>query len=302
MNGGKMKIQKAEGFDRNFTYQWNVEDEEPTLKITKSSYGSFKWCPKKYEFSYIDRLPQDTSEAMIKGTVVHNSREDFFDDFDITKAENLSNEELITYNMGLHPVDDYTDIYRNISVFEANRFMEAKEKDKLDSYLPVINEVLIDAELFIPHDLNPKCILQRDYTIHIQGIVDRMFIDNGGYVPLELKTGPWKDYKRTSMRQEMGFYKLLIDNAPTELLEKHGIDRNIPITHWGWHYPVSNYLEIEEVKKTSIKAVYRGITQLIKAYEDKHDGGGNFPAKYYFKTCQHCSFMPMCDAAQAAEW
>jgi len=62
-----------------YTYQWNVEDDEPTLKITKSSFGSFQWCPKKYEFSYIERLPQDTSEAMIKGTVVHNSREDFFD-------------------------------------------------------------------------------------------------------------------------------------------------------------------------------------------------------------------------------
>ena len=287
---------------REYTYQWNVEDDEPTLKITKSSYGSFKWCPKKYEFSYIDRLPQDTTEAMIKGTVVHNSREDFFEDFDIKKAENMSNEELITYNMGLHPVDDYTDIYRNISVFEANRFIEAREEDKLDSYLPIINEVMLDAELFIPQDINPKCVLERDYTIHLQGIIDRMFIDNGGYVPVELKTGPWKDYKRTSMRQELAFYKLLIENATDEVLENAGIDRNIPITHWGWYYPVSNYIEVEEVKKTSVNAVIRGITQLIKAYEDKHNGGEQFPAKYYFKTCQHCSFIDICDAAQAAEW
>ena len=27
MNGGKMSIQKKEGFDRSFTYQWNVEDD-----------------------------------------------------------------------------------------------------------------------------------------------------------------------------------------------------------------------------------------------------------------------------------
>ena len=90
---------------REYTYQWNVEDDEPTLKITKSSFGSFQWCPRKYEFSYIERLPQDTTEAMIKGTAVHNSREDFFDVFDVKKAENMSNDELVDYNMGLHPID-----------------------------------------------------------------------------------------------------------------------------------------------------------------------------------------------------
>mgnify|MGYP003636740485 FL=1 len=296
-----MKIQKAERFDREFTYQWNVEEENPTLKITKSSFGSFQWCPKKYEFSYIQRLPQDTSEAMIKGTVVHNSREEFFDVFDIKKAEELSNEELITYNMGLHPIDDYTDIYRNIAVFEADRFTKAKESGSVTDYLPVVNEVMLDAELFIPHDLNPKCILERDYTVHIQGIIDRMFLDNGSYIPIELKTGPWKDYKRTMMRKEMAFYKLLVDNAPIETLEAAGLSRDIEITHWGWYYPVSNYVETEPVKKTSIKAVYRGITQLIKAYEDQQRGGGDFPAKYYYKTCQHCSFMPICDAAQS-DW
>lgn len=287
---------------REYTYQWNVEDEEPTLKITKSSFGSFQWCPRKYEFSYIERLPQDTSEAMIKGTAVHNSREDFFDIFDVKKAENMSNDELVDYNMGLHPIDGYTDIYRNISVFEANRFMEAKQANKLESYLPVINEVKLDAELFIPQDLNPKCVLERDYTVHLQGIIDRMFIEDGAYIPIELKTGPWKDYKRTSMRKELSFYKLLVDNAPDDVLQNAGIDRDIPITHWGWYYPVSNYIETEPVKQTSINAVMRGITQLIKAYEDKHNGGEQFPTKYYFKTCQHCSFMPICDAAQSEAW
>ena len=37
-----------------YTYQWkpeNMDDpNEPILKITKSSLGSFNWCPKKYEF------------------------------------------------------------------------------------------------------------------------------------------------------------------------------------------------------------------------------------------------------------
>ena len=286
---------------RDYTYEWYPENyndpNEPTLKITKSSFGTFNWCPKKYEFSYPLRLPQDTTEAMIKGTVVHNSREDFFNDFDISKAENLSHSELITYNMGLHPIDDYGDIYHNIATFEAQRFIQAKEEDKLETYLPVINEVMLDAEITITHDINPKFILERDYTVHLQGIIDRMFLDGNNYIPIELKTGPWKDYKLTGMRKELAFYKLLIDNAPDEALEEAGIDRDIPITHWGWYYPQSNFIQVEPVKKISISSVLKGMAKLIHAYERKQ-----FEAKYYYKTCQHCSFLSICDAAQEDSW
>ena len=234
---------------------------------------------------------------MIKGTAVHDSREDFFNAFDINKAENMSYDELVTYNMGLHPIDDYTEMYRTISIFEAERFIEAREEDKLYDYLPVINEVMMDAEITIPHAINPKCILERDYKVHLQGIIDRMFIQDGNYIPLELKTGPWKDYKLTMMRKELAFYKILVENAPQETILEAGLDPNIPITNWGWYYPQSNYLQVEKVKKQSINAVYNGIAKLIKAYELQQ-----FDAKYYYNTCQHCSFMSICPAAQEGEW
>jgi len=286
---------------REFTYEWYPDkyddEDEPILKITKSSFGTFNWCPKKYEFSYPLRLPQATTEAMIKGTAVHDSREDFFNAFDIKKAENMSYDELVTYNMGLHPIDDYTEMYRTISIFEAERFIEAREDDKLHDYLPVINEVMMDAEITIPHAINPKCILERDYVVHLQGIIDRMFIQDGNYIPLELKTGPWKDYKLTMMRKELAFYKILLENAPQEMIRDAGLDPNIPITNWGWYYPQSNYLQVEKVKIQSMNAVYNGIAKLIKAYELQE-----FDAKYYYNTCQHCSFMSICPAAQEGEW
>ena len=276
---------------KEYTYQWNHEEEEPVLKITKSSYGSFKWCPKKYEFSYIERLPQDTTDAMIKGTVVHNTREDFFNTFDVQKAESMSYDELVQYNIGLHPVDDYGDIYATMSSFE-----DARQKDQLQDYLPVINEIMLDAEITIPHDTNSKFILLRDYTVHLQGIIDRMFRQGDNYIPIELKTGPWKDYKLTTMRAEMSFYKLLMDNATDEELRNKGIERQ-EITHWGWYYPVSNYIQVEPVKKTSINAVKKGIAQLLYSYERNA-----FPEKYYYKTCNFCSFKPLCPAAQEAEF
>ena len=84
-----------------YTYKWqpdNYDDPtQPILKITKSSLGSFDWCPKKYNFSYVQRLPQDQTEAMRKGTILHVHRENFFDDFDIKKAEHMSADEVHEY-------------------------------------------------------------------------------------------------------------------------------------------------------------------------------------------------------------
>ena len=46
---------------QEFTYDWKPENyddpSKPILKITKSSLGTYNWCPKKYEFSYIERKP-----------------------------------------------------------------------------------------------------------------------------------------------------------------------------------------------------------------------------------------------------
>ena len=275
---------------REYTYQWNPEaytsrGKEPILKITKSSFGSFQWCPRKYFHNYIERLPQDQTEAMRKGTIVHNAREDFFNKFDIKKAEELSHSELVSYCLALYPIDDYFELYENMAIFDANRFMEAKEGE-VENYIPVINEITLDAEITVG-----------EYKVHLQGIIDRMFVEGESHIPMELKTGPWKEYKTTMMRKEMAFYKLLFDNCPNEVLEENGVDPDIPITHWGWYYPQSHYITVEPVKKRSETAVMKGIKDLIEAYEQ-----GVFPTKFYAKTCSFCSFFGICDAANTESW
>jgi len=286
---------------KEFTYKWKPENyddpSKPILKITKSSLGSFDWCPKKYEFSYRQRLPQDQTEAMLKGTVLHNHREDFFNIFDIKKAEKMNNSEVLEYCTSLMPVDDYYDISLTVASLEAQRFIEARTENKMDEYLPVCNEGKFDAEITIPANINPKFPLSRDYVIHIQGIIDRIFKENGGLVPFEYKTGGWKDWKKTSMRKEMAFYELLLINAPDEVMIKNGLDPNDKVTHWGWYYPAANYIYAEPRKTRSMTSVMNNIAKLIHHYEKDM-----FPAKYYYKTCAHCSFFGICDEAQDDSW
>ena len=285
----------------DYTYQWLPEnyekEDEPILKITKSSLGSYNWCPKKYQYSYIERLPQDQTEAMRKGTVMHNAREDFFNEFDIKKAESMTHDEVLDYCTSLFPIDDYFDDYLTIASFEANRFVEARSDKKLDSFLPVCNEGKLDCEIVIDRNTNPKFPLSRDYKIHLQGIIDRIFLEDGGYVPMEFKTGGWKDYKTTSMRKEMAFYQMLIENSSEEVLKQAGLETGTPVSHWAWYYPISNYIYAEPVKKASLNSVKKSIAKLIHAYEQKL-----FPAKFFYKTCAHCSYFGICDAAQQDGW
>ena len=294
---------------QEYTYQWLPENysdpSEPILKITKSSLGTYQWCPKKYDFSYQQRLPQDQTEAMRKGTIMHNAREDFFNEFDIKKAETMSNSEILDYCSSLFPIDDYCEDYQTIAVFESQRFIDAVAENKTHEYLPVCNEGKFDCEITIPvgpykggaWNNNEEFSLNREYVVHLQGIIDRIFQEGNGYIPMEFKTGPWKDYKATSMRKEMAFYKILIENSSDLVLREAGLEPNIPVTHWSWYYPISNHVHCEPSKIRNQNSVMVYIARLIKSYENKL-----FETNFYYKTCAHCSFFGLCDAAQEDTW
>ena len=277
-----------------YTYQWNPEWEDdpsmPQLKISKSSLNTFEFCRKQYEFSYIEGRKSEPNAAMARGSAVHNSYEVFYNNFELKKAEDLDSNNLYDYCMGLFPIDEHNEIYQTMAAFETERFNSAKISKSLDDYLPVGNEVMCNAKLEIKkgqHRLGrQEFTLQRDYTVHLQGIIDRVFREGDGFIPVELKTGAWKNpaQKRTSMRKEMAFYKVLMDADP---------DCNMdPVTHWAWYYPDSNYFEVEPVKSRHVNDVPKRIAKLIHAYEQEI-----FPAEYFYKKCQYCAFTGICNEA-----
>jgi hypothetical protein len=227
---------------------------------------------------------------MRKGTIMHNAREDFFNAFDIKKAETMNSTEVIDYCSSLFPLDEYFDDYAGIAIFEAQRFMDAKKEGKIHEFLPVCNEGKFDCEIIIEANTDPKYPLTRPYKVHLQGIIDRIFQEGEGYIPMEFKTGPWKDTKTSPMRKEMAFYQILIENSSPAVLQNAGLEEGVPVTHWSWYYPISNHMYCEKVKKQSKNSAMKSIARLIHAYENK-----NFPTKFFYKTCAHCSYFPLCD-------
>ena len=273
--------------DDEYTYQWNAEwatdPSKPILKITKSSLGSFKWCNLQYEYSYIDRRPQEQTEAMTKGTVIHDSYEEFYKAVDIKKAQPMNFTDLQTYFSSLFPIDDYVDMTSDIAAYEAQRFIDFKNAGILQEFLPAGNELMLDANILIPRNTNPKRPLNRDYVVHLQGIIDRIYRNGDSFMPFELKTGQWKDSKKTTMRREMAFYKLLMDSSP---------DWEGEVKKRGWYYPASNHIYLEDVNKRSETSMLKSIADLLYAYELDE-----FKPSYFYKKCTWCSYQDLCPAA-----
>ena len=281
-----------------FTYKWNPLQEIPILKITKSSLGTYGFCPASYNYSYIEGVAQETSEAMIKGSRIHDGQEKFWNTVSIEDATTIlksSSEDgafkLQEHFRSIYPEahgEDYEEIYRAMSAYNAERFVEMSENEEenLDNFIPVGNEIMLDA----------KFTTECGTDVHLQGIIDRIFLEDGGYIPMELKTGKWKESAKTRMRKEMAFYKLLYENATEESLEKAGLDPAIPFTHWGWYFPASNYVYAEKVSDRSEQAMLRSIAKLINSYKEDE-----FDFAYFYKKCIHCGHFNHCEAAGGGE-
>ena len=285
---------------RDFTYQWNPDDTDgPILKITKSSLGTFGFCPASYKYSYDPfsegKIAQTTSEAMLRGTIVHNAQEEFWKMVDTETSMKYIDDanSLVKYYRGLYPQSNCEitqDIYRSMSAWSAERFLECVEEGAINNFIPTVNEIMLDAAFTL------DMLDGTNVRIHLQGIIDRIFLDKDGYIPLELKTGPWKDSKKTNMRKEMAFYQLLFEESTVEKLEEVGLDPEVGLTHWGWFFPASNYLYVEEVKSRSMTSVYNAMRKLVTAYRD-----ADFPFQFFYKKCQKCGHYDHCEAAGGGE-
>ena len=62
------------------TYAWTSADENKILRITKSSLGTFNWCPKQYFFQNILKLKTEEKDHHVRGKNVHDVTQFFFNE------------------------------------------------------------------------------------------------------------------------------------------------------------------------------------------------------------------------------
>ena len=298
-----------------------VYKEKDYLRITKTSLTTdFDFCPRQYEYKRIHRLPEPGTDAMVKGTNVHDAIEKYYDnalpvlDELHTLVQRSKMDEALELALSVIPKKEYKlgeePSIRQRLLWDLQRLKASGKED----YLPIINESEIHAFVEEKITFNGE-----EYVIpvHYAGSIDRGYkADEDGVALMELKTGKWvqtknregdwqdSKFKLKSMRTEMAFYKKLLKVADHEFQN---------VTHWGWVYPSGTVDNLDPLNKfgyeqrainrifyepctgrrgtTYEKAVEKLKVALLTAYL-----ANDFPTSPSSGKCAWCNFKPICPA------
>ena len=285
------------------TYAWNPkEDDTKILRVTKSSYGGFEWCPQQYYIEKFLGRRGETVDHHIRGLNVHDMMEWFWANF--TTEEELSVLKLIEEDDPLaaeklfnsvipQPPTPY-EFGEDEQIAQWMRWQFSRLAiTKGEQWRPVAIEANIQATRFVEVD-------GVHIPIHMNGFIDGLFADDEGFAIMELKTGKYNKHKPTAMRKEMQFYKMMLEHSPHYEF--------LPITHWGWEFPGGGInggdgptVFYENTKKGSRYAsasVEKGLVRLLEAHINME-----FPPDpgYNEFRCGWCSFQSDCEYWKATD-
>ncbi len=273
------------------TYSWHPNLPKHIIpRISKSSLSDFQFCPQQYFIKRVLGVKEEPTDAMTRGSNVHDATEDFYNEMNVSYAASMRSygyDRVLTYFTDLIPDSNpkrgdfelgEREHLEKLLEAEAKRFMVS---DPLH-FLPVGNEISLDAVVDIDGQL-----------VHLTGIVDRMFMDESGAIHIhELKTGQWKDkpIKWDSMRKEMAFYVYLLNQSDHPKLG------GLNTSYWGWDHTGGEdiFRHIEAIKSGTVSKMMKDIRSLLRAHRG-YTGrtlGSSFPLISDYRTDSTCN--PWC--------
>ena len=295
---------------KSSAYNWQpgMVDEDGNavkLRVTKSTVGDYSWCPLQYKFKNILKLPEQENDDMVRGTNVHNIVEYFWDNVDDVLPEVLSliesDKKMVAKEKMKSIVPKPPTPYQLGEEEVIDQWLEWQWNRLLitngENWKAVGNEVSAHAMLDVEID-------GETIPVHMRGFIDTIFSDgDGGFILMELKTGKWTLKTAKKMREEMQFYRLM--------LEEGHYAEFLPVTHWAWEFPrgwanngVKAEWEIEELgsRKTSYEP--RTVMNKIKSVVKAHINNEFEPKPFSYPkpdgsrewNCTWCSFMELCPA------
>lgn len=241
-----------------------------------SSINTFKQCPRKYYYSYIEKLPTVPNIHQIRGNIAHSTLEHFYD-VDVSKF-NLENYEIeykkIVQKLLLHQWDKYTPKLNGLNLkqdkikfyFEETMLMVM---NWCNHFLKDIKSLIEKENISIPEafmKLTP--IREQKYVSEkysIQGFIDAIHHCGEEIHILDYKTNSRFDMKEPIILQ-LAIYSLLYQEKRGVLPNKVGI---FFLRH------KSKYINVEpkmiELAKKEISAIHAhtSSTENIDDYHKK---------------------------------
>ena len=292
-------------------YNWQPSMEEKILRVTKSSIGTFEWCPLQYYFQNVLGMRGEEKDYHVRGSNVHDAVEWYWKESRNYMSETMglldkgdkesARKELrkaiptppTPYLYGEQAqMNKYTD-------WQFERLLNT-DSDMIEDWYPVGNETEIHAA---------RTVKVSDGTvvpIHMKGFIDRMFLDDDrkGIILMELKTGKYNKYKPKNMRTEMQFYRMMLENSShMEFL---------PVVGWGWQFPGGGinggdgpkfYYEGVYGRGATLapKRVEKSLVSLVEAHlknewDTKHNKSCSDWCNHEKICLPYCDFVDICPA------
>ena len=289
-----------ESYDKS-TYAWQPDMEDKILRVTKSSVGTFDFCPKQYYFQNILGLRGEERDYHVRGSNVHDAVEYFWRevpnhlDSILTelKEGNVEKAKGIQKAVLAKPPEPYVygeDAQLSLYLDWQLERLQNLPYEAASDWIPIGNETEVHAS---------RIVVASDGTevpIHMKGYIDRIFIDDShsGIVLMELKTGKWTARKKSAMRAEMQFYRMMLEHSShMEFL---------PVVAWGWQYPGGAMnggdgpmWDFESVNGPGGRYAPKTVEKRLRRVVDAHLND-DFPAEAHEAKCGYCDFMEMCPA------
>jgi putative RecB family exonuclease len=155
--------------------------EQTLLKLSPSSASDFKSCPQKFKFRSIDRLPEPTSDAVARGSLVHAVLERLFAEEPKSRTPGRAAELLESL---WHEVRHEPEVRPSDLVEDEERAWLAASKALLGNYFKLEDPASLTAsrlEWWVEYELA---------NLHLRGVIDRVEeLPEGGWVLTDYKTG-----------------------------------------------------------------------------------------------------------------
>ena len=231
-----------------------------------SRISTFLQCPKKYEFTYIQNLPKQMNNALIKGSKVHSILENI-DTFIKYKKTQKNTTLMDSHNTTLVKNSKLLNTFENP---EYSSIVENFIKSPLGELLKYPNSR--EVEIFLDKDFNPT--LKDKYFI---GYIDRVNFTNAGIEIIDFKTGRYKDTKYQDFNQ-LGLYGIYV-------MKKYNLNK-VKLRYVYVEHSKENTLEIDIPFTNELTQKYKNIiNELENTKEFK---------KCVTRLCDYCDFKDKC--------
>lgn len=168
------------GKPKSFSGEW----------LSVSKVKTFKDCPAKFRYNYIEKLPRKTWDFHVFGQFAHESLENFHNF--IKDGDKRPEHKIMTesFKMACKKYDKATDVQKKDLWVMMNGYLTKMAQDKLDNVWPEVTEV--EDNFYI--DIDGKVLLN--------GFIDRVQVDPDGVLHVaDYKTTKNKSYLKNDFLQ-----------------------------------------------------------------------------------------------------